>query len=62
MFITPQQLIAEDEVVLPDGRKIVVATAPMLPECLAETVVRFRDGSTERFCNFKQLLVIRGEK
>lgn len=37
--------------------KIVESVECVKPECLAETFVRYTDGTTDQFCDFKNIVV-----
>lgn len=55
----PTQLQVGDKVYLSENDvRVVSGREPWLPECLAETKVKFKDGTWERFCNNKNLVVI----
>lgn len=48
-----------DVILLGEKRLKVTLVQELLPKCLAETYVEFEDGSSERFCNAKQITVIK---
>lgn len=55
----PTQLDIGDKVCLSEScAKEVKARQPAMPECLAETEVTFEDGTKERYCNHKNLVVV----
>lgn len=52
------KLLVGDSIIDSVGNaKEVTKTEIALPECLAETEVFFKDGTRERFCNWKNLEV-----
>lgn len=55
---TVGQLLPGDSIIDSVGNiKEIRKTEIALPECLAETNVFFKDGTQERFCNWKNLEV-----
>lgn len=51
------QLHKQQVVILPEGRKTIAKVEEVLPECMAQTFVTYTDGTTDQFCNFKNVMV-----
>lgn len=51
------QLLKNHKVILDGGSKTVAKVEEVRPECLAQTFVTYDDGTTDQFCNFKNILV-----
>lgn len=47
-------------VVIPDSPtiKIVESVRDVIPTCIAETFITYTDGTTDQFCNFKNIVVV----
>ena len=59
----PTELKIGDKVCLSETDvRVVSGRKDWLPLCLNETLVTFIGGTTERFCNFKNLVVVRSKQ
>lgn len=54
------QLKRGHRVVLPDGNgiKVIAKIVEVVPECLAESYITYSDGTTDQWCNFKNIMIV----